>query len=575
MYKKTDSQQSLFGVETQLNDSLKVRLKDSWAQLFRSEILPILLKSEDQFAMLYGQTGRPNFSVARMLGLCLLQELNSLSDQQALDAFGFDIRWRYALDVSDDDAYLSRRSLVEFRRRLAVKDPDMATMRTVFKGISKTAIKKLDLSTSEQRVDSTHIVSNICTRGRLDLFAKTIDHFIKSLDEKRFSRIPDNIKRWHQREPEGWFGLGLAQRKIKLEQLAKYLNKLIVIFKDDQQVASGEPYQLLVRLFKEQCEVIDKGNGTGRKIKLKRKSKGQTLQSPYDPDASYGHKGKGYSAHIAETCNNKDKCEIITDYEVHGAAQSDKGKAPDILDRLESAGLKPDTLYADGGYPTVPSALKVVQKEVEFIAPVDRSRLPEDVMGRDQFEFDKDGFVVQCPQGHKPVDHRMRSSNNKKGNALHAIFNGDVCRACSKLRQCPVRGPNNRQRGCDLRNSKGQFRLEITTKLRLRDQMYADQQTDAWKHRYKIRSGIEATMSELKRSHGMGKLRVRRAAKVSFAVACKVIACNIKRWAKAYEGSNDVLQRIFCFILELMRPIEAIFKEQCQRSNENRALAFG
>jgi hypothetical protein len=182
--------------------------------------------------------------------------------------------------------------------------------------------------------------------------------------------------------------------------------------------------------------------------------------------------------------------------------------------------------------------------------------------------------VVQCPQGHKPVDHQRRSSNNKKGSALHAIFNGDVCRACSKLRQCPVRGPNNRQRGCDLRNSNGQFRLEITAKLRLRDQMYADQQTDAWKKRYKIRSGIEATMSELKRSHGIGKLRVRRSSKVSFAVVCKVIACNIKRWAKAYGGSSDVLQRIFCFILDLMRPVEAIFKEQCQRLNENRAPAI-
>jgi hypothetical protein len=158
MYKKTDPQQSLFGVETQLNDSLRARLQDSWAQLFRSEILPILLRSEDQFTMLYGKTGRPNFSVARMLGLCLLQELNSLSDQQALDAYCFDIRWHYALDVNDDDAYLSRRSLVEFRRRLAVKDPQMAIMRSLFEGISKSAIKKLGLSISEQRADSTHIV---------------------------------------------------------------------------------------------------------------------------------------------------------------------------------------------------------------------------------------------------------------------------------------------------------------------------------------------------------------------------------------------------------------------------------
>ena len=50
-------------------------------------------------------------------------------------------------------------------------------------------------------------------------------------------------------------------------------------------------------------------------------------------------------------------------------------------------------------------------------------------------------------------------------------------------------------------------------------------------------------MSELKRSHGIGKLRVRRAAKVCFAVACKVIACNIKRWAKVYKVSSKALHR--------------------------------
>ena len=99
MYKKTSPQQKLFGVETQLSPSLRDRLESSWARLFRFEVLPLLLKNEDRYAMLYGKTGRPNFSVARLLGLCLLQELSNLSDQQALDAFSFDIRWRYALDV--------------------------------------------------------------------------------------------------------------------------------------------------------------------------------------------------------------------------------------------------------------------------------------------------------------------------------------------------------------------------------------------------------------------------------------------------------------------------------------------
>lgn len=549
MFKKTNPQQNLFGVDTQLTEGLQTRLRASWAHLFKAEILPILFRSEEQFSFLYGDTGRPNFSVARVLGLCLLQEYNVLTDQQALDAFGFDIRWRYALDVEDDEAYLSRRSLVQFRRRLATKDPEMTLVRGIFERISKRAIKKLGLSASQQRLDSTLVVSNIRTRGRLDLFANTISLFIKSLDKDRFSRIPKNIRQWYEREPEGWFGLPRDQHKAKLEQLARYAHKLIALFKNHKEVASSEQYELLVRLFQEQCEIKnDTLKGDSKKIKVKKKTKGEALQSAFDPDASYGHKGKGYSAHITETCNNPKKTEIITDYEVHGAARSDMGKAPDIIERLETAGLKPDKLFADGGYPSVPSALNVTKRNVEFVTPVNRGPLSDEVMGRDQFKFDKKGLVVKCPEGHKPVEHRVLSHNNQKGRCLHAIFDGDICRKCSALKKCPVRAPNHRVRGCKPRNTVGDFRLEITSELRLRDRMYSIQQTTEWKEQYRIRSGVEATMSELKRSHGMGKLRVRRATKVCFAVACKVIACNIKRWAKALAVSVNALQRFISFI---------------------------
>ena len=62
MYKKTDPQRSIFSIETQLTASLRARLKGSRAELFRDEILPILLNNEDEFSDLYGKTGRPNFS---------------------------------------------------------------------------------------------------------------------------------------------------------------------------------------------------------------------------------------------------------------------------------------------------------------------------------------------------------------------------------------------------------------------------------------------------------------------------------------------------------------------------------
>ena len=71
--------------------------------------------------------------------------------------------------------------------------------------------------------------------------------------------------------------------------------------------------------------------------------------------------------------------------------------------------------------------------------------------------------------------------------------------------------------------------------------MLQKQQTPEWKDDYKIRSGVEVSMSELKRGYGMGKLRVRGLSRVHFAVVCKVTACNIKRWWRAVRavGGGD------------------------------------
>jgi hypothetical protein len=119
---------------------------------------------------------------------------------------------------------------------------------------------------------------------------------------------------------------------------------------------------LLKRLFSEQCACTADDHTGAPKVQVKKKTEGPTLQSPYDPDASCGHKGPGYSLHITETCNNTEKTEIITDYEVHGAARSDIGKALSVVERLDAAGHTPATLFADGGYPSVPSALQIQKK---------------------------------------------------------------------------------------------------------------------------------------------------------------------------------------------------------------------
>jgi len=55
--------------------------------------------------------------------------------------------------------------------------------------------------------------------------------------------------------------------------------------------------------------------------------------------------------------------------------------------------------------------------------------------------------------------------------------------------------------------------------------------------RYAPRAGIEATNSELKRPHGLGKLRVRGGLRVRLAVYFKALACNLKRALRCWVAS--------------------------------------
>jgi len=546
MFKPTDRQRSFFETENQIPESARRRLKGSWAEGFQVKVMPILLDGEATFAVLYSdETGRPNWSIARMLGICVLQEMLDMDDQTALDCLAFDIRWQHALGVRPEQSYLSRRSLVDFRSRLVSCDPEMKTLRGLFEKVGAVAIAELGISVKEQRLDSTLIASNIFTRGRVELFRKTLVHFLDWLTQAlpdRLARLNPETRKWYDKAREdGWFGkVDKDKAKQLISTLAERLYEVVRLFGDDEQVKEAEPYQLVERLFHEHCEVErtsdgdgDDGAGEGgegsdeqEKVKGRKKpeSPGSSLQSPYDPDAGCSYKGPGYLVHVTETCNNEG-AEIITDYDVTSAAETDRGKDADVIDRLIESDRQPERLYEDGGYPTGQVLIDAAEKGTKIIAPMTGGRLPEGTIGRDRFQFDEtNGHCTQCPAGHAPLKHAMRSTCRKQPATLHAYFDGAKCRSCELQPKCIVRKPNNAK--------KGSFHLEVSAHLVARDRNLAEQNNDEWWDGYKIRAGVEATMSELKRGHGMSKLRVRRMPRVRLAVGLKIIGCNVKRWLR-------------------------------------------
>ncbi|NUN16629.1 MAG: transposase, partial [Myxococcales bacterium] len=218
------------------------RLGQWWSDAFHKKVYPVLLRLEGEFARLYADgTGRPNYSVARIVGIALLQEMFGLADQQALDALVFDLRWQHALGFAqEEEPYLSRRSYVEFRRRLAKQDPQMTLLRRVFDQVGAAAMEDLDVSPTEQRLDSTRIVSNIASLGRTDLFASTLRVFLRELKRRwpdKWESLPHALREWYEAKEsgKGWFsGGGADKQRQRLEQLARISHKSWVTTADSR-----------------------------------------------------------------------------------------------------------------------------------------------------------------------------------------------------------------------------------------------------------------------------------------------------------------------------------------------------
>jgi hypothetical protein len=104
---------------------------------------------------------------------------------------------------------------------------------------------------------------------------------------------------------------------------------------------------------------------------------GTSLQSPHDPDATYGHKGKGYEAQVAETCVKENPYQVITAVELNGAHASDQNATVPMVEKLIADGNKPDELLADTGYGSGENIVGCAELGVALVAPVQDPDAPE------------------------------------------------------------------------------------------------------------------------------------------------------------------------------------------------------
>ena len=411
-----------------------------------------------------------------MAGLLLLKEFKNWTTAEATDAYLFDYRVQYALNIGRDKLSFCERTL---ERYMAIMRDDKLAIQ-IFDTVTAKLIEDLDINISNQRLDSTHVFSDMATFARTKLMGVAIKRLlvqIKRHHSDPYESIDADFRKRYEKPQSALFA-DHSKDKVKRsnlrQEVAEQLHKIITLFNGHAQIENMDSYKRAVEIFNQQCEIIspievekESGEGEGTptpseenkgldqteatEIIVKKKTGGNVIQNPSDPDATYdGHKGVGYQVQICETSNDENEVQLVTSILPETAVNSDAKALQPMVEKLENAGLLPDELQADTLYGSDDNYVFSRGKGVELTSPVS-------------------GLAPGKPS-EKPMPKQIRLNKRR-----------------------------------------------------------AEQETKEWKKKYNSRAQIEGTIGSIKRLTGMVRLRYRGELSIFSAIELKLTGWNISR----------------------------------------------
>ena len=262
------------------------------------------------------------------------------------------------------------------------------------------------------------------------------------------------------------------------------------------------------------------------------------IVSPCDLAARYARRGQvtrwtGYLAHVTETCSANDP-DVITDVATMTATSDDRQALAGIHARLERRGLLPAGHLADGGCTSLARMERAGREHrVTLTGPLPGNRTRQhrvqEGYARDDFRVGYDRREVTCPQGqvsrgwHGPYP----TSSPDAAPLIVARFTKGQCQPCPARAACTTSGDGKRTVGFPPREL---YELQVRNR--------ADQQDPAWHKRYAVRPGVEGTVCEFARGHGMRHCRYRGQPKAHLQHVLTAIAINIERLSQLPPGES-------------------------------------
>jgi hypothetical protein len=503
------------------------RIRSGWQEVFRRSVLHLMPVGtiEGKFDPCMGAPTKELYSMA---GLLLIMEFMNWTKEEAVDAYMFRADIQYALNLEPVKQSLSVRTIERYQR--IFEEFDLAAK--VMNDITDSLARELELDISKQRLDSTHVFSDMATFGRTRLMGVTIKRFltqVKRHNHNSYAALPEELRIRYKRSARRLFADAKKEvRQLLRQQVAEDLHLLIERFADDTEFSSRTTYKMLVEVFEDQCEIQEE------RVEVKKKTGGDVIQNPSDPEATYdGHKGPGYQAQICETCSEENEVQLITGAKVETAVENDQEAVAPVLEDLEDRGLLPETLLADAAYGTDSNVVDAEKRGVDLQSPVP-GRTTGNASDEGTFSLNVDDFVVdpatetivRCPAGHEPAS----SVHDPETGKTTTIMPIGACSGCEFSSECPIS------------MTKGNYRLLHTPKGRRLAERRREQATEPFRELYAKRSGGESVNSGLKRRMGLGRLRVRGMRRVAYAVYMRIAGWNILRAASSSKLQSKLAQ---------------------------------
>ncbi|MDD2238053.1 MAG: transposase, partial [Kiritimatiellae bacterium] len=342
------------------------RLKEGWQAVFRETLLH-LMPADELGKGNSEDTGRKTKELYSMAGLMVLAEMRDWTSLEAADAYMFDQGVQFALNLGHHNIDMTSRTVERYQKKF--REQDLAQL--VFERVTKALAETLELEVDRQRLDSTHLFSDMARFTRTKLMQVAITRFLTQLKRHHnaeYYRLDAAFRdRCCERKKSGFGrgpGDGLSYQERR-QQAAKDLLLLIERYAGVPKISEMNTYKDMVRVFEEQCEVV------GDQITIRKHTGSRTMQNPSDPDATYdGHKGPGYQIQLSETCNPENRVQLITCALPETAAAEDGDALPTVVKQLESMNLKPEELLADTLYGSDDNQQLCESFGIDLIAPV-------------------------------------------------------------------------------------------------------------------------------------------------------------------------------------------------------------